>query len=114
MVTKDLEKLTKPELLKMLNDTDKKLNALKNGDPKNKKIPNIETKRKKIKRALYECVYCADAQTATTTDKKGNEKDFIKKDCGLKECPYHEYFINKTKEDDEKIKKLLKEFLKDA
>jgi hypothetical protein len=114
MKTKDLDKLTKQELFKMLNDTAGKLDRLKKEDPWNKKVPIVETEKKKIRRVLYECLFCADAQIETITDKHGNEKDFIKRDCGLKECPYHEYFISKTKEDDARIKKLIKLFFKNA
>ena len=114
MRTSDLEKLTKKELLEMLEKTRDKLSAIKQENPKSKEIPTLETKIKKIKRVLYECLFCADAQVTTRLDKDGNEKDFIKKDCGLDKCPYHDYFANKTKEDDARIKNLLKLFFKNA
>jgi hypothetical protein len=114
MNIRELEKLSKQELFKMLEETNEKLAIAKTGSETSKTVPRLETKIKRIRRVLYECVCCADAKIFTTTDKHGNEKDFIRKDCGLEKCPYHDYFASRTKESEQEYEKLLKIFLKNG
>ena len=52
MKTKDLEKLTKQELLNLLNETKAKLEIAKTDSQSSKKVPPLEAKKKKIKREL--------------------------------------------------------------
>lgn len=98
----------------MFNNTNEEPKKIKADNPKDKRIPALKTRKRKIRRVLYECLYCADAEVITKISKKGEEKDYLKKDCGLAECPYHDYFINKSQEDETRLKKLLKIFFKDV
>lgn len=68
---------------------------------------------KKIKRKLFDCVYCADAITETVSSEGSDwdEKEFLKKDCGQERCLYYDYFYKqatKGADENEKLINLLK------
>lgn len=73
----------------------------------NHKIRRI---KKKVRKALYECGYCAEAKFKIMVDKTGDEREYMIRDCGREECPYKDFFkenaISKT---DKALKKMLKE-----
>jgi DhnA family fructose-bisphosphate aldolase class Ia len=115
MKAKDLAKYTKIELFKMIGDIDIKISKINPINSRDRwQIQKLENLKRKVKRNIYECVYCAEATIKTTEDKYGNEKDFILHDCGSEICPYHEYFKNQSPDSEDKLKKILKLFLKDA
>ena len=68
----------------------------------------LEKLGKRVRYAIYECRYCADAKFKYTY-KDGDEKELFVRDCEREECPYLEFFKGQDKlsEIDLILKKML-------
>lgn len=93
--------MTKRELLKQLEAVNDRIKKTDTTTARGRiAYKSFETKRKKLKRILYECDHCAEA--IFKMDKNGEEQ--FKADCG-KDCPYHDYFMKLDEEKTEYLKK---------
>ena len=102
--------LSKKELLKQIIKLDKQIEEWRDvplNREKYNELAKVKTKRKRLKRDLYECDFCADAEFKI--DKNGDEH--FKKDCGRAECPYHNYFMELDEAKEKNIERKLNDFL---
>lgn len=114
----NLNRMSKEELFKLEEKlkgiTTRWINTQMQGKSRferDKAKDKIRRIKKKVKKALYECNYCADAKFNVMIDgKTGDEREYMVKDCGLDECPYKDFFKkNAVSKVDKELKKMLKE-----
>ena len=97
----DLAKKTKKELFEL----EAKLNDRKRVHSKSKE--ELVKEKEMVKRALYECDYCADATNMVATNEAGWEYEYFVKDCGDKVCRYRRDFLKIAEQGEKEIKEIL-------
>jgi len=128
---RDIRRMTKSELLQFERKIDKSIDNIYDRNIKDEtylnyekelqvKYPNRATgiqsvitvyvkEKRRIKKYIYDCEYCADAKFSREIDKNtGESTDYYKGDCGQAICKYREETIRdiaNPKEDN--LKKLL-------
>ena len=84
----DYRRMSKGDLLREMKRIEKKIQEVTD----EKKLKRYQKRHKIVKRHFYECRLCNDAEIEPFVDKNGDERERLIRDCGLAECPYHNYF----------------------
>ena len=93
MKEKDLHKFSKIYLYERLVKLEKGIRAnVKAGKLTEHSTDRMKCEYKKIKRYIYECKFCTDADVDIITNVDGNEIELLKHDCKKQHCKYHDQF----------------------
>jgi hypothetical protein len=95
---------TKSELIKRLHIVDAELEKTGHSETE---MHSLHSKKRRVRRALYECDCCADA-TIFRNKGHGESREKIGIGCTREECLYKDYFEDMARMEDEKNKELLK------
>ena len=84
----DLHQMSKADLLREMQRLKKRVEKATDV----KKLYRYKQRYKAVRRHFYECRLCNDAEIEPFVDKNGDERERLIRDCGLADCPYHNYF----------------------
>ena len=84
----DLHQMSKADLFREIKRIEKKIGEVTD----EKRLKRYKQRLKRARRHFYECKLCMDAEIEPFVDKNGDERERLIRDCGLAECPYHNYF----------------------
>ena len=103
----EIQKMSKAELFKEMKRLADKIKATKDTAVQYR----YKQRYKMARRHFYECRLCNDAEIEPFVDKNGDERERLIRDCGLAECPYHDYFVDLANGVEDDVTKGLKIFL---